>query len=162
VSTPQSFARILYQVSRTQAMINAPNPMGSPPQLHSHDYQIRVSAATFSRIVFEHLYTMEDPGVIEDSLLCGMPGRRAGITEWQGVAGNKVVSLAWDWAELSDGCICMLTVVPPRSNLVLLDALGYDLDCPSSVGLFVARIEWLGWRTTVREALEPSAVARRF
>jgi hypothetical protein len=111
------------------------------PQLASHDYLIRVSAPALDRIVFDHLFTLQDDAVLAD---CGGAARRAGCTEWQGTCAAGVISLAWDWMELADGDVRELPAVPPRSNLRLVDAKGYDLPGAESAALWevIRRSEW--------------------
>jgi hypothetical protein len=138
-------------------MINASGSVAMVPQMYSHDYQVRVSAATLMGIAFDHLYTVQDAAVLDDAIAGRIAGRRAGFTEWQGVCGRTVVSLAWDWVELSDGFIRPLDSVAPRSNLKLIDARGYDLAADTTAASFWLRINALDWHGSVGKALAPVA-----
>ena len=48
----------------------------------------------------------------------------AGSTEWQGQGASPAVSLAWDWVVQADGEIRLLSVVPPRTNVQVIDPQG--------------------------------------
>jgi len=136
-------------------MINASGSVAMLPQMYSHDYQVRVNAATLMGIAFEHLYTIQDAAVLNDAIACRIAGRRAGFTEWQGLCGRTVVSLAWDWVELSDGFIRPIDPVAPRSNLKLIDARGYDLAAETAAASLWLRINALDWHGSVGKALAP-------
>lgn len=82
----------------------------------------------------------------------GPGARRAGITEWQGRFQGRLVSLGWDWVELSDG-LRRLDVVGPRSNLRLLDGVGYDLPPGEEQLLLERRIDGLDWYGPARRGL---------
>lgn len=120
------------------------------PQLHSHDFLVRLSAAALEAIVFDHLYTVQDAAVLADCESPTFAGQRAGTTEWQAQAGRIVVSLAWDWTEAADGGLHLVRAVAPRTNLQLIDARGYDVD---SAPLLFRRIEDIPWHAAVRATL---------
>jgi hypothetical protein len=117
--------------------------------MYSPDYYIRLPHGRRVDIAFEHLYTEQDPAVCPVGLqLC-----RAGITEWIGQWGDACVSLGWDWAQMEDGSIWALKAVPPRTNLMSVDAKGYDMPCEQGLGHFWALIDTLPWRNAVFTAL---------
>ena len=120
------------------------------PQVHSHDYRVRVDAPALTRIVFDHLFTAQDAAVLDDCVPPIFPGQRAGSTEWQGQVGHIVVSLAWDWTEGPDGSLRVVRAVGPRSNLQLVDAQGYDMDGDAALW---THIESLAWRPQVAAAM---------
>lgn len=131
----------------------ARNPAAAPFQMHSHDYLLRVAPRELHAIVLAHLCTVQDPAVLQDTAWEDRAALRAGYTEWHGSFGGRAVSLAWDWVELSDGALQPLAGVPPRSNLRLLDAKGYDLDHAAECRALWACIEALPWRDAARDGI---------
>ncbi len=123
------------------------------PQHHSHDYLIRVSSRGLRHLSFEHLYTERDETVREDTRLAGPSTRCTGITEWQARAENVLVSLAWDWVQLSDGALRPVRVVPPRTNLKLIDELGYDMLEVESVAMLWQMIDDVAWQGCAATAI---------
>lgn len=115
------------------------------PQMHSHDFLLRLTRAELDALAVSHLYTVDEPGVLSDAALTVCGAVRAGCTEWQGTVEGRVVSLSWDWAQLPDGGMHPLPAVAPRTNLRLLDAKGYD-SAPGveseALWAFIARIDW--------------------
>lgn len=120
------------------------------PQQHSHDYLVRVTAAALQAIVFEHYCTLQDspgPG-------SAPPQRRVGLTEWVGQAAGARVSLGWDWQQLDDGQALALQEVPPRSNLMVVDARGYDLP-PAEVARHLWQVvRQIPWESYVQRELD--------
>ena len=120
---------------------------GSVPQLYSPDLLVRLRLSQLDEILFELLYSSQEPDVLADAPYCA--GSRAidgGMTEWQGQHGLRVVSLAWDWAMWPDGSIKPLTAVAPRSNICLLDAKGYDMPAKALNGHLFDLIQRLAWQ----------------
>lgn len=117
----------------------------SVPQMHSHDYLVRLTRDELDCLVLSHLYTVDDPAVLADAAVGSAAGVRGGYTEWQGTVGSRVVSLAWDWIQLADGALQALPAVSPRTNVRLLDAKGYD-SAPAEESNawweYLARIDW--------------------
>lgn len=120
----------------------SPSPV---PQMHSHDYLLRLSRVELEGLTLSHLYTFDEPGVLADAGIEPSAGVRAGSTEWQGSVEGRVVSLAWDWIQLADGAMQTLPAVAPRTNVRLLDNQGYDsLPVPETEALWacIARTDW--------------------
>jgi hypothetical protein len=115
----------------------------------SHDRLVRLRPRELTQIVFQHLHTLQDDLILQD---CALGTLRAGLTEWQGVHHGLLVSLGWDWAEMHDG-LRRLPVVPPRSNLRLLDPAGYDLPLRDEAELLSGHIDTLAWQQAVRLGL---------
>lgn len=125
----------------------------SVPQMHSHDYLLRLTRDELDSLVLSHLFTVDDPAVLADAGVGPAAGVRGGYTEWQGTVGGHVVSLAWDWIQLADGAFQILPAVSPRTNVRLLDSKGYDsapAEESDALWQYVARIDW---RTPAAEAL---------
>ncbi|GAB2600031.1 hypothetical protein GCM10027034_36460 [Ramlibacter solisilvae] len=119
------------------------------PQMFSRDYCVRVPQRRLGDILFEHLCTEQDPGV------SGLRQKsfRGGMTEWVGRCGGQAVSLGWDWGQLEDGSICLLKAVSPRTNLMAIDAKGYDMPGNEALDDLWALIESLPWRGEVAASL---------
>ena len=123
------------------------------PQLHSHDQRVRLREAALFAIVLEHLCSMQDFGVLDGSQPSHRAAHSAGITEWQGRWSGRPVSLGWDWLRLHDGALVPETTVGPRSNVMLIDARGYDMS-PCDVDAALWRlIRALPWQAQVAGAL---------
>jgi hypothetical protein len=126
----------------------------SLPQLHSHDYYVRVQRVGLSRIVFEHLYTVQDALVLDDAAHdLGWRCCNAGTTEWHSWLGMAAVSISWDWAQFDDGEIRVSKAVPPRTNLRVVDPKGYDVVSAEAVADFWDCIETLPWQSHVQAAI---------
>ena len=129
--------------------MNGTSGSNTTPQMYSRDYYVRVPHRRLADIVFEHLCTEQDPAVYA-------PGKqlcRGGISEWVGRCGGLCVSLGWDWGQLEDGSICLLKGVLPRTNLMAIDAKGYDITGEQAPGELWELIESLSWRGEVAAAL---------
>lgn len=96
-------------------------------QRHSPDGWIRVPPAALAAIVLEHVCTVQDLSLLGDEPPGEPRAVLAGITEWQSRVDGRLVSLGWDWLRLHDGAVVPDTTVAPRTNLMPLDALGYDI-----------------------------------
>lgn len=123
-------------------------------QMHSRDYYVRLPSHALSAIEFEHLHSAHDEAVLDDALQThGHQTRWAGSTEWQG-QGADPVSLAWDWVVQADGEVRLLAVVPPRTNVQVIDRKGYDLPQAQAIPHLLDLIETLPWKTRVLQALQ--------
>ena len=61
---------------------------------------------------------------------------------------------AWDWVVEADGEVRLLGVVPPRTNVQVIDRKGYDLPQAQAIPHLLDLIESLPWRTKVLQALQ--------
>jgi hypothetical protein len=116
------------------------------PQLHSPDGRVRLRPAALSTILFEHVCTVQDLAVLDDARPEHRGAASAGITEWCGAWSGRLISLGWDWVCLDDGALVAQTTVPPRSNLMLLDSLGYDADPVQADASLWCLIHGLPWQ----------------
>ena len=107
---------------------------------------IRVNSEALSAMNFEHLCTERDHAVLEDTRLTNSVARSAGTTEWQARCDGLVLSLAWDWAQLSDGALCAMRSVEPRSNVKLIDEFGYDICGVDATAMVWKRIDAIDWQ----------------
>jgi hypothetical protein len=124
-------------------------------QLHSRDYYVRLPSNALSGFEFEHLHSAHDDAVLDDALQAhGRKSQWAGSTEWLCQDASPPVSLAWDWVVQADGEVRLLHVVPPRTNVQVIDPKGYDLPHDEAMPHLLDLIESLPWRTKVLQALE--------
>jgi hypothetical protein len=128
-------------------------------QMHSRDYYVRLSSHALGDIEFEHLHSAHDAAVLDDALEAhGRHTLWAGSTEWHCQDTAAPLSLAWDWVVQADGEVRLLHVVPPRTNLQVIDPKGYDLPQAQAIPHLVDLIESLPWRTKVLQALAEKSV----
>lgn len=129
-----------------------PSHAASLPQIHSRDYYCRVPERKTAQLRLDHLTSIVDPTVLNEVRHLRLPGRVAGITEWHGVHQGHPISLGWDWMELQDGHVCPVMVIPPRTNLKLIDAKGYDVSEASAAPFLwelIASLPWQGFASLV-------------
>lgn len=115
------------------------------PQLHSADWRVRLREGALFSIVLEHVCSAQDFSVFDEAVPAHQRAQSAGITEWQGVAGGRLVSLGWDWLRLHDGALVPETSTPPRSNIMLIDARGYDMshdECHAALWKLIHQFPW--------------------
>ncbi|MDF2461980.1 MAG: hypothetical protein K0Q43_215 [Ramlibacter sp.] len=75
------------------------------------------------------------------------------MTEWVGRCAAGVVSLCWDWAQGADGNLYLLKEVAPRTNLMVIDATGYDRPGDLALPDLWTLIEGIPWPAAVAEAV---------
>lgn len=121
---------------------------------HSPDGYVRLRAGALHAIVLEHVCTVQDPGVLEDALADDRLATAGGITEWQGRVGTRLVTLGWDWLRLHDGALVPDRAVPPRTNLMPLDARGYDTAGDEQAAALWDLIAQLDWQQTAALAAD--------
>jgi len=120
-----------------------------PFQMHSGDGRIRLRADELAVLQLDHLCTIDDAAVLDDAWP-GACALRAGTTEWEGEYAGRRVSLAWDWIGTKGGSLQLLTAVPPRTNLMVIDSRGYDL-APTALSMtFWSFLETLDWQAAAR------------
>lgn len=123
-------------------------------QLHSPDYLVRVTGKALRHIVFDHVCTVEDPTAPLHNVMPETEIKRTGYTEWQAFWQGRALSLGWDWVTHRDGGIQRSDTVPPRSNLRLVDACGYDFGLDDELPGLCARIDSLRWQSIALQAIE--------
>lgn len=116
------------------------------------DGYVRMRLAELQPIRFEHLFSYRDPALLAELLALGMPARLAGFTEWTSVS-TPAVSLAWGWYVASRSRAVLLAPDGVRSNLMLIDARGYDLGPKRTSELLHAWLHSLPWRSDVAVAI---------
>ena len=132
------------------------------PQMYSRDYYCRVPQRKAAELRLQHSTSIVDASVLNEVRHLRLPGRVAGITEWQGLEQGYPISLGWDWMELQDGDIRPVMVIPPRTNIRLIDAKGYDVPEASAAPFLWALIASLPWNGFVsRMILDEKPLPRR-
>jgi hypothetical protein len=125
----------------------------APPQLHSHDRLLRMQEGALFAIVLEHVCTVQDLSVLDHTVPWHRGARSAGITEWQADHAGRIVSIGWDWVRLQDGALVAATSVAPRSNILLVDRVGYDLGRDESDAALWRWIHTLHWQPQAAQAV---------
>ncbi|MCJ0765289.1 DUF4902 domain-containing protein [Variovorax terrae] len=131
----------------------------TPPQLHSGDYRVRIGRQALEASNFAHLHTGCDRAAWIDN--AGRPGQRpafSGFTEWSGTVGQTILSLGWDWLSWDGKAICTSPFDGPRSNIMVIDAQGYDLDVPACEQHLRALIDRLAWRKAVQDCINEESI----
>lgn len=116
------------------------------------DGYLRMRLADLQPLDFEHLLSYHDAGLCAELLALGMPARLAGFTEWASVS-TPAVSLAWGWYVASRSRAVLLAPDGVRSNVMLIDAQGYDLGPKRTSELLHAWLHGLPWRSDVAMAI---------
>lgn len=123
------------------------------PQMYSRDYYCRVPQRKVAELRLQHSTSIVEASVLNEVRHLHLPGRVAGITEWQGLEQGYPISLGWDWMELQDGAVRPVMVIPPRTNIRLIDAKGYDVPEASAAPFLWALIASLPWSGFVSSVL---------
>ena len=116
------------------------------PHAVSHDMYVRLSAADIATVGLTHLYS--------ESIGNAFSPLPVGFTEWTGLYGQQMLSLAWDWIILKDGRFSMPVNCVIRTNIMLVDGYGYDTDMVSTDRECVGRIATLGWQDVLQQMLQ--------
>lgn len=106
---------------------------------------VRLKAADLDMVELKHLYS-ETLGSTHSNLPMG-------VTEWTGLHGKNLLSLAWDWVYLNDGMICMPGDGVIRTNIMLVDASGYDSGPVATDQACISKIATVDWQETLHEML---------
>ena len=123
------------------------------PQMYSRDYYCRVPQRKAAELRLQHSTSIVDASVLNEVRHLRLPGRVAGIAEWHGLEQGYPISLGWDWMELQDGDIRPVMVIPPRTNIRLIDAKGYDVPETSAAPFLWSLIASLQWHRFVSAAI---------
>jgi hypothetical protein len=127
---------------------------GQAVRLQSRDFLRRLRVQDMLALDWQHQDTWLETDVQDDMLRsCQLPiAQYSGITEWQASYKGQPISLGWDWFLGVDGQVHAYQAVPPRSNLQLLDAAGYDGDAGSHEYALWTLIGTLPWQAQVAMA----------
>ncbi len=121
------------------SIMRPPHRSPSQPfaQLYSIDCYQRIPVKKLSHLPWEHLCSgIESRGLVT---------KKMGYTEWQAALDDCLLSLSWDWRQLHDGAITPDFSSGLRTNMLCIDASGYDLPTHRSETLLSEFIEQLDW-----------------
>jgi hypothetical protein len=118
----------------------------------SPDGYIRLSLAALSSAPLVHLFSTVDHHFLQELLEQAVPARSAGFSEWK-TATAPEISIGWGWFVHDKLGRLFLAPDGIRSNVMLIDALGYDLGAVKTSNLFCTWLSIFEWKETVNNAL---------
>lgn len=126
-----------------------------PAQLHSIDYFVRIPAWSVFKAEWQHLDTnLDDYGMDVDPALRDTDTVVvSGSAEWQAAYQTRVLSMSWDWIVAEDGAVYTSAVTLPRTNIMVVDASGYDSGEIGTAIVLWKAVELLPWRLHIKRLL---------
>lgn len=118
----------------------------------SPDGYIRLPLASLNALSFVHLYSESDEAFLEELKAQTIPARSAGFSEWKSTTA-PAISLGWGWFIHSQREHMMLAPDGVRSNVMLIDAHGYDLGPIKTSNLFCTWLSTFEWQHIVGMAV---------
>lgn len=116
------------------------------PSLGSSDYYIRINQEELEVIEWEHSYSQRT-SIRPDE----------GLTEWLSEIRGLPASISWMWRRCDEGQVIAATPMLVLTNVLVVDAKGYDLTQSLTDELLRSSIEKLPWMKTVASVLERSS-----
>ncbi|MGH8809928.1 MAG: DUF4902 domain-containing protein, partial [Noviherbaspirillum sp.] len=114
----------------------------------SPDGYIRLRLADLNALHFVHLFSESDTDFLEELVAQTVPARSAGFSEWR-TNTNPAISLGWGWFIHEQSERILLAPDAVRSNVMLIDFLGYDLGPLKTSSLFCSWLSVFEWQKTV-------------
>ncbi len=112
----------------------------------SHDMYVRLRASDIAAMKLTHLYSEAN---------CNAHSTQpSGTTEWTGLHGRHILSIAWDWIVLNDGIFRMPPNGITRTNVMLVDEYGYDTDVMATDRVCANKIGTLDWQDVLQKMLQ--------
>lgn len=124
----------------------------------SPDGYIRVRLASLNALSFVHLYSESDTDFLHELKTQTVPARDAGFSEWKSDT-HPAISLGWGWFIHSQSERMLLAPDGIRSNVMLIDASGYDLGPIQTSKLFCTWLSDFEWQGEVSMALREGIAA---
>ena len=122
----------------------------------SPDGYIRLSFDRFRELTFTHLGSGCDPQFLAELVAQGIPASDAGFSEWIS-SGTPAISIGWGWFILrSQSQRPLLAPDCVRSNVMLINARGYDLGTAATSNLFRTWLDIHGWQDEANAVLHHS------
>lgn len=118
----------------------------------SHDGYIRLSLKSLSELPFTHLSSDFDKDILTDLKLQTVPARDAGFSEWSSDT-VPAISVGWSWFIHTDTQRLLAAPEAIRSNVMLVDAHGYDLGKMTTSYLFATWLAMHAWQREVADAV---------
>ena len=120
----------------------------------SRDGYIRTVPTRIASLRFVHLASACDRTLLAELKANAVPAFAAGYTEWVSETA-PTVSLGWDWYWDVISNRFLLATNDVRSNVMLVDAHGYDLGMNRTAQLICMWLTQLEWQAAVRAASFP-------
>jgi hypothetical protein len=121
----------------------------------SPDGYIRLSLAGVWAVPLLHLFSEIDDDFLEELRRQTVPARSAGFSEWKSDT-IPAISLGWGWYVHSRSDRICLAPDGVRSNVMLIDTLGYDLGARKTSNLFCSWLSDFDWQHMVSTTLHRS------
>lgn len=118
----------------------------------SPDGYIRLPLASLNALSFVHLYSESDEAFLDELKAQTIPASSAGFCEWKSDTA-PAISLGWGWFIHSQTERMMLAPDGVRSNVMLIDAQGYDLGPIKTSNIFCTWLAAFEWQSTVGSAV---------
>lgn len=118
----------------------------------SPDGYIRLPLASLNMLSFVHLFSQPDDDFLNELREQTVPAGLAGFSEWKSDS-EPAVSLGWSWFVHSGSERLLLAPDGVRSNVMMIDACGYDLGTAKTSGLFYVWLNVFDWQAEVAASL---------
>jgi len=118
----------------------------------SPDGYVRMPLATLDALSFDHLFSQCDDEFLQELCAQTVPAAVAGFSEWKSRT-DPAISLGWGWFVHSRSQRVLLAPENVRSNVMLIDARGYDLGPVQTANLFRLWLDGLSWQDSVGTVL---------
>lgn len=102
-----------------------------------------------------HLFSEVDDDFLEELRGQTLPAQSAGYSEWKSDT-CPAITIGWGWFIHSRTNRICLALDGVRSNVMLIDALGYDLGPLKTSNLFCSWLNDFDWQHMVSTALHSS------
>jgi hypothetical protein len=127
----------------------------------THDFYVRTTMRSLTSTRFTHLFSYMDDGLTEDDRRMGMPVTAGGYTEWANET-EPALSIGWDWYRLHTANSTLLGPGEIRSNIMLLDQIGYDHGPVPTERLLRCWVASLHWQAVVDSAISAGTSVTHF
>ena len=117
------------------------------------DGYVRLRLEDLSAVSFFHLFSESDSDFLQELRTLTIPASAAGFSEWTSNT-NPVISLGWGWFIHNQSNQVLLAPDGVRSNVMLVDASGYDLGPLKTSSLFCMWLSAFEWKEIVSTALQ--------
>lgn len=125
----------------------------SGPLTLAPDGYVRLRLKDLGALSFFHLFSESDADFLEELQAQAIPASMAGFSEWRSDT-EPALSLGWAWFVPNQSSQLLLAPERARSNLMLIDAAGYDLGSVKTSSLLRVWLNMFDWQSTVRAALQ--------
>ncbi|MEK8034742.1 DUF4902 domain-containing protein [Ideonella sp. DXS29W] len=114
---------------------------------------IRLCIDELLSIPLRHCFSGVDEACADSVSGCGRIATISGYTEWTSSAAPSL-SFGWDWQlDVHDGGIRWRRIDVPRTNVLLVDSRGRDLDWGRSLSYLSTVVDSLPWVKSVAQCV---------